>query len=436
MRQKLGTKFGMIVILILGLLIPIFMIQGLIDDRQALQLEVREDIARSSSGEQRVIGPFLHITYTETQERNGELLNRDKRLMILPESLNLNSKLDTFSKYRGIYKAILYRSMSEMKGRFELSALSSIEFDKIKNVDLVIAIKDIRGIGQNTQIKLDDTLHTLLPGTGISQLPEGVRVNLALTNLSAKQELDFSIDLALQGMQKLSVVPVARHTQVSMNSNWPHPSFVGNYLPIDSTITEQGFTANWQTNFFATNIEELFSKCLFATQCELLNERSLGVSLVESVDHYLKSYRATNYALLVFTLVFACFFLLEVFNAKPLHPIQYGFVGLSLAVFYLLLVSLSEHIGFNSAYLIAAFSSSSLLSVYVSGMLKNTNQGAAFCFGLVCLYGLLFGLLSAEDYALLMGSLLVFLVLNITMLVTRKVDWYQSKEDVIEADGS
>ena len=427
MRQKLGTKFGIIVILILGLLIPILMIQGLIDDRQALQHEVRDDIARSSSGEQRIIGPFLHITYTETYERNGELLNRDKRLVILPESLNLNSKLDTFPKYRGIYKAILYRSMSEMKGRFELSALDSIEIGKIKSADLVIAIKDIRGIGQSTQIKLDDKLHALLPGTGISQLPEGVRVNLALTNVSAKQDIDFSIDLALQGMQKIAIVPVAKHTQVSMNSNWPHPSFVGNYLPADSTITDQGFTANWQTNFFATNIEELFSKCLFATQCGLLNERSLGVSLVESVDHYLKSYRATNYALLIFTLVFACFFLLEVFNAKPLHPIQYGFVGLSLAVFYLLLVSLSEHIGFNSAYFIAVAASSCLLSIYVSGMLKNTKMGMVFFCGLVCLYGLLFGLLSAEDYALLMGSLLVFLVLNITMLVTRKVDWYQPK---------
>ena len=427
MRQKLGTKFGIIVILILGLLIPILMIQGLIDDRQALQHEVRDDIARSSSGEQRIIGPFLHITYSETYERNGELLNRDKRLVILPESLNLNSKLDTFSKYRGIYKAILYRSMSEMKGRFELSALDSIEIGKIKSADLVIAIKDIRGIGQSTQIKLDDKLHALLPGTGISQLPEGVRVKLSPTNVSVKQGIDFSIDLALQGMQKLAIVPVAKHTQVSMNSNWPHPSFVGNYLPADSTITEQGFSANWQTNFFATNIEELFSKCLFATQCELLNERSLGVSLVESVDHYLKSYRATNYALLIFTLVFACFFLLEVFNAKPLHPIQYGFVGLSLAVFYLLLVSLSEHVGFNSAYFIAVAASSCLLSIYVSGMLKNTKMGMVFFCGLVCLYGLLFGLLSAEDYALLMGSLLVFLVLNITMLVTRKVDWYQPK---------
>lgn len=159
----------------------------------------------------------------------------------------------------------------------------------------------------------------------------------------------------------------------------------------------------------------------------------MGVELIDPVDHYLKSHRAINYSLLVITLVFASFFLLELFQARPVHPVQYGFVGLALALFYLLLISLSEHTGFNWAYVISVLASTCLLSVYVGGMLDNTKQGTVFGASLLCLYGLLFGLLEAESYALLMGTLLCFVILSVVMVITRNVDWYQGSHKSVEA---
>ncbi|KOO10876.1 hypothetical protein AKJ18_32005, partial [Vibrio xuii] len=211
----------------------------------------------------------------------------------------------------------------------------------------------------------------------------------------------------LQGMGQLQVTPIGKTTGVALSSEWPHPSFIGDYLPVSSEISESGFQAQWASNNFSSNIIQLFENCMYNnSHCYELDRRQMGVELIDPVDHYLKSHRAVNYSLLVMTLVFASFFLLELFQARPVHPIQYGFVGLALALFYLLLISLSEHIGFNWAYVVSAVASTGLLATYVGGMLNNSKRVAVFGVSLLSLYAMLFGLLQAESYALLMGTLL------------------------------
>lgn len=424
MKQKIETKLIIIIGLIVLLLIPIFMIQNLIDERSELQQQVQADIAKSSSDEQQVIGPFIHAQYLETVTVDGKTSEQLMNMTLLPESLNVSSNLATFEKYRGIYKALLYRSQNQFEGRFKTSALAVLADKKIKRLNLILAISDIRGIGQGSHINVNERSYELLPGTQLDQLPQGIRVELDYETIRKSEVLPYQIGLNLQGMRQLSFAPVGKNSSLTMQADWPHPSFVGDYLPIESSIMAQDFSASWQTNYFATNLKELFNQCLFRNECTLFKQRNMGVNLVDSVNHYLKNYRASNYAILVIVLIFASFFLLEVLRDEPIHPVQYGFVGLALAVFYLLLISLSEHLGFNIAYLLSALASAILLSVYVAGMLKNSKHGGLFLCGVLFIYSLLYGLLSAEDYALLMGSVLVFVVLSLIMLLTRRVNWY------------
>jgi len=423
-KQKIETKLIIIIGLIVLLLIPIFMIQNLIDERSELQQQVQADIAKSSSDEQQVIGPFIHAQYLETVTVDGKTSEQLMNMTLLPESLNVSSNLATFEKYRGIYKALLYRSQNQFEGRFKTSALAALADKKIKRLNLILAISDIRGIGQGSHINVNERSYELLPGTQLDQLPQGIRVELDYETIRKSEVLPYQIDLNLQGMRQLSFAPVGKNSSLTMQADWPHPSFVGDYLPIESSISARDFSASWQTNYFATNLKELFNQCLFRNECTLFKQRNMGVNLVDSVNHYLKNYRASNYAILVIVLIFASFFLLEVLRDEPIHPVQYGFVGLALAVFYLLLISLSEHLGFNIAYLLSALASAILLSVYVAGMLKNSKHGGLFLCGVLFLYSLLYGLLSAEDYALLMGSVLVFVVLSLIMLMTRRVNRY------------
>lgn len=423
-KQKIETKLIIIIGLIVLLLIPIFMIQNLIDERSELQQQVQADIAKSSSDEQQVIGPFIHAQYLETVTVDGKTSEQLMNMTLLPESLNVSSNLATFEKYRGIYKALLYRSQNQFEGRFKTSALAVLADKKIKRLNLILAISDVRGIGQGSHINVNERSYELLPGTQLDQLPQGIRVELDYETIRKSEVLPYQIGLNLQGMRQLSFAPVGKNSSLTMQADWPHPSFVGDYLPIESSISAQDFSASWQTNYFATNLKELFNQCLFRNECTLFKQRNMGVNLVDSVNHYLKNYRASNYAILVIVLIFASFFLLEVLRDEPIHPVQYGFVGLALAVFYLLLISLSEHLGFNIAYLLSALASAILLSVYVAGMLKNSKHGGLFLCGVLFIYSLLYGLLSAEDYALLMGSVLVFVVLSLIMMLTRRVNWY------------
>ena len=438
MNRSLTLKLGAIALLMLLLLIPLLMISGVIQDRQQLRDGMLEDIARSSSYSQLLSGPLMVVPYRKvvrtwklnekTNQRYQELGEERGRLYFLPERFELDGQVQTELRKRGIYEARLFHADNRISGHFSLPAQLGIKEDfndyQFDQPFLAVGISDIRGIENALKLELDGQRLDFIPGTQVRWLGEGVHVTLPALDAGQPTELTFGFDLLLQGTGQLQVVPVGKTSKVSLAANWPHPSFIGNYLPAQREVTDLGFTANWQTSFFSTNLQEALNSCVSGSGCEAFSGRSFGVSFIDPVDQYLKSDRAIKYALLFIVLTFAGFFLFEVLKSLAVHPVQYALVGVALALFYLLLLSLAEHIGFALAYLLSASACVLLIGFYVCHVLRSVRHGLSFSAGLAALYGLLYGLLSAEDYALLMGSLLLFGLLGVFMVLTRKLDWY------------
>ncbi|MBV4473163.1 cell envelope integrity protein CreD [Pseudomonas botevensis] len=450
MNKSLTIKLGAIALLILVLLVPLLMIDGMIDERQQLRDGVLEDIARSSSYSQQVSGPVMVVPYRKTihiwktnektNKRYEELSETRGRLYFLPERFELDGQVQTELRARGIYEARLFHADNRINGHFSLPAQLGIKEDfadyQFEAPFLAVGISDIRGIENALKLELGGQRLDFVPGTQVGWLGEGVRVTLPLLDTSKATELAFGFDLRLQGTGSLQVLPVGKTSSVTLAANWPHPSFIGNFLPAKREVTEAGFNADWQTSFFSTNLQEAMNRCVTG-DCEGFNGRSFGVSFIDPVDQYLKSDRAIKYALLFIVLTFAGFFLFEVLKSLAVHPVQYALVGVALAFFYLLLLSVSEHIGFALAYLLSASGCVLLIGFYVCHVLHSVRHGLSFSAGLAALYGLLYGLLSAEDYALLMGSLLLFGLLGVFMVLTRKLDWYgiaQKRVEPLEFD--
>ncbi|WP_339489548.1 cell envelope integrity protein CreD [Pseudomonas sp. EL_65y_Pfl2_R95] len=438
MNRPLFFKLGTIALLIVLLLVPLLMIDNLVSDRQYQRDRVVADIARSSSFAQQLTGPILIVPYTQamrgwkTNKKTGERFWEEwkvrGRLYFLPEQFSLNGTLRTELRSRGIYQARLYHSDNRITGSIILPA----NYDVSENVAdysfeqpfLSVGISDIRGINNDLKLELNGQRLSFQPGSSEPILGTGVHVPLPGLDGAKPQILNFAFDLKLQGTGSLHVTPIGRDSVLELSSDWPHPSFSGLYLPTERSVSAQGFKAKWHTSFFATNMEEILAGCGSGSECRELKSRTMGVGFVDPVDHYLKAERSIKYAMLFISLTFAVFFLFEVLKRMAVHPMQYALVGLSLALFYLLLISLSEHIAFALAYLISASSCVVLISFYVSYVLRSVARGIGFGLLLGMLYAMLYGLLSAEDYALLMGSILVFAVLGSFMVLTRNLDWY------------
>ncbi|MEX5587780.1 cell envelope integrity protein CreD [Pseudomonas urmiensis] len=435
MNKTLSFKLGMIALLMLLLLIPLLMIGGLIEERQTLRDSVLADIAQSSSFEQQISGPLLVVPYRKYERRwidkDGhsvqETTTVNGHLYFLPETFDAEIGIDTELRSRGIYQARLFHAKSQISGHFKLPERWGIDKDyedyRFDKPFLAVGISDIRGIESNLELTLDDQRLPFEAGTGLDWMRGGVHVALPGLDGQSAREFSYAFDLALQGTGQLHVLPIGRTSSVDMHANWPHPSFVGSYLPSRREINAEGFKAHWQTSFFATNLEDALLQCATVAQCADYKERTFGVSFVDPVDQYLKSERAIKYALLFIALTFAGFFLFEVLKNLSVHPVQYVLVGVALAFFYLLLLSLSEHLGFGPAYGLSASACVLLIGFYLSHVLHSLWRGVGFAAGMAVLYAMLFGLLSAEDYALLMGSLLCFGLLGVFMVLTRRLDW-------------
>ena len=438
MKRPLLFKLATIAFLMLLLMIPISMIDGVINERKSYQQEVVEEIAKSSTYSQKIVGPVLVVPYVkkirewkidpDTKVRYQADEFKHGRLYFLPSAFVVDGELKTERRARGIYEARLYHADNNISGHFDVPInygvvedLPDYEFD-LPYVSM--GIKDIRGIENGLKIQVNDDLVDMQPGSKLKMLGEGVHAPIRKFEFAQKSILHFKLNLVLQGTESLSIVPIGRDSLVNLGSDWPHPSFIGDYLPAKREISATGFTASWRTSYFSSNLEEAFHQCARKDDCDVFASRYFGVGLIDPVNQYVKSDRAIKYALLFVALTFAGFFLFEVLKRLAIHPVQYALVGLALAFFYLLLVSLSEHIAFAMAYFISSSACILLIGFYVTYVLKSVVRGAIFSGLLASLYGLLYGLLSAEDYALLMGSMLLFGLLGAFMVLTRKLDWY------------
>ena len=451
MRFPFLAKLTAVAGVTLLVLAPLSLTREKIEERQRLSNDARLSIAESSAGEQRVIAPVLRLscmesyTHESTVSVNGrDQIKRETRerecpaVTIAPALVEATGRIDLEAapRYRGLHRVRLYRAALKFKGRFDVPEAPEQKPDSVRRFDqarLVLSIADARGVKNAPKLALNGTGVDFKPGTGDAALGQGLSAPLGAATALGRDAV-FAFDLELAGMERFSFAPFAKQAIIKLASNWPAPNFNGKYLPDERNVTEEGFTAEWRINEFASGGEAALREWLARPRNNEANAQpghallnpppALGINLIEPVNLYSQSYRAAEYGFLFVGLTFLLVLAFEIAGVARVHPVQYGFVGLALAVFFLLLIALAEHIGFLRAYAAAAVACVSLITWYAVGMLASVRRGLAVGASSALLFAVLHMLLRSEDYALLMGALLVFAVLAAMMLTTRRMDWY------------
>ncbi len=419
---KMTTLFGAVLLL----LIPIMLIRQVIVERADYRSDVEDAIRQSTSGPQKLVGPLIAIPVTElyTVQEEDKTVER-KRSFIhfwLPESLMVDGNQNVEERKIGIYTGQVWHSDLTLKADFDVSRLSELNAPNIilGKPFIVISVGDARGIGVVKAPEVNGTALTIEPGTGLEQGGQGVHIPLPEGDWR-KQNLKLNMALNLSGTGDLSVVPAGRNSEMTLTSNWPHPSFLGDFLPAKREVSESGFQAQWQSSWFANNLGERFAS---GNDTGWENFPAFSVAVTTPADQYQLTDRATKYAILLIALTFIAFFVFETLTAQRLHPMQYLLVGLSLVMFYLLLLALSEHIGFTVAWIIASLIGALMNGIYLQAVLKGWRNSMLFTLALLLLDGVMWGLLNSADSALLLGTSVLVVALAGMMFVTRNIDWY------------
>lgn len=424
-QKKLLFKIGFILLLILLLMIPNYTIQDLILERKAQEYEVQSQIASSWGPDQKLIGPILSIPYEHEFETDSGTKIIAKQLRVLPQALDIKVDISTQERKKSIYKTILYNADHQLSGHFKMP--SAIDFGE--NVKTIHWDKAKVDIGFSSAASLDNIVDITL-GSNKYKMDSGASdaklFNSAIhaSNIVLDAEIkkvDFSTNIGINGSGSLKYLPIADNTTVTMQSTWSAPGFVGLPLPQNRKITENGFTAKWKSTEYNRPFKSMWDDNLVHLERQNVQ---FGVDLVQTVGHYQKNMRSAKYALLIISMSFLVFFFFETLKGNKIHPVQYIFIGLSLSIFYILLLSLSEHVGFDKAYTIAASSVVGLISWYSKFILEKTSNVVILSTILGGLYLYIYILLQMEEFALLVGSIGLFIALATTMYLSRNMNWY------------
>lgn len=435
-----GFKFFLIAALITVLIVPLLLVWVLIEERAQHATSVAGQIAEEWGGPQRINGPFLLIPYTvsRTITQGDKQIEevQERRAVFLPSSTMIAGTAAPKVLSRSIYDVTVYSSTLNFAGRFDIPRMADIAPDarSIRWRDAVVAvsISDVSGLKSTAALKLDGGQEIAFdPSLGVAGYSgQGIHARLADSGALEGEQIrafDFSFALTLDGSSSMFFAPVARDTTISMESPWPHPSFTGSFLPTDRKVTEQGFSARWQIPHLARSVPQAWTMAGSGEYGETPDTRlapfNFGVNFYIPVDFYDLSSRAAKYAVMFLATAFMAVFLLEVGSARPVHPVQYLLVGIAMVFFYVLLLSLSEHLGFRTGYVTAAGATSVMLALYIAKAQASARKGLVMLGVLVTLYTLLYLILRLEDYALLAGALGGFAMLTIVMFATLKVDW-------------
>lgn len=456
MQKTMSIKLIVIIAISLLLLLPLNMISGKIQERFYFQESAKQSVAESWTNAQTITGAFLAIRYTVkhtedvvdpgTQLPSVRTFKKRKIKFIVPESLHVDSVIENTVRHKGIYTIPVYNTDLSFTGTFsaaklkrEMAAIAQTpDLVEIEPPYLSLMVSDPRGINSIPQLNWQQNRIAFQPGSNIASNSQGMHALLPDLTTGKDGDVTFSFDLSVRGMEALAFVPIAANISVKATSAWPHPQFTGAFLPIKSEISDNGYSASWKATSFATNIFEKVTRCE-ESSCDALQELEFGVKHIETVDIYLLSERSVKYGFLFIGLSFIAFFIFEVLMKLPIHPIQYALVGAANAIFYLLLISLSEHYPFLVAYLVASVCCSLLLFFYLKVILRGGKFGAIFAGAISLLYSVLYVIISMEDLALMMGSFLTFIALTITMFATRNIDWYavgSQFQEMIEKDSA
>jgi len=423
-KKSISLKLFVIGFLVLILLIPAGMIRNLIRERESLMQQVTEEVTSKWGNEQTLAGPFMVIPYHTMIEDDNEIVKVKNYLHVLPESLVINGKMHPEERYRGIYKVIVYNSGLNFSGSFVFPNFSEIDINEndILWDEVVVnaGIPDMRGINHQIVFQLGESEFIAQPGIKYSNLIQS-GINFNVGDIYNKN-LDFQFNIDLNGGKGLYFYPLGKTTKATLSSSWESPSFTGAFLPDDRNVDNTGFTADWKILQLNRNYPQAWKNSEYN-----FNGSEFGVELIVPVNHYQKTMRSVKYAIMFIILTFLTFFFIELLKKKPVHPVQYLLVGISLIVFYSLLLSLTEHISFLWSYIIAASTIFILITFYAYSILKNIKTTAILSSILIIIYMFLYTLLQLMDYALLMGNIGLVIILAVIMYFSRKVNWYKEE---------
>jgi inner membrane protein len=423
-----GFKFLLIGILTVAMAIPLFFIQLALSDRERTAAGAANDIAAGWGGPQVVAGPVLLVPYTVQRQNlvNGQpvQVKQGFTAMLPPENLNMEVRATSGTRWRGIFEVPVYKAAIGMRATFDKTAIAGLlpSDAKVQWSDARVAIRvsDAHGLADNVVLNINGRVVPFESGVDVDDARfSGIQVK---AGVAGPGDLTLDTKFTLRGSREFSISPLGRRTTASVQSDWASPSFFGAFLPTDREITSKGFKASWTVPYLARGFSQSFVAA--ASQMDVLQQPAFGARFYQPVDHYQLVERSLKYAILLVALAFLVFFVVETVSPQRLHAVQYALVGSAQVLFYLLLLSLSEHIGFALSYLIAASATVILTSLYAMSVLGSMSRAGVLCAVLSALYGLLYVILNAEDYALLIGSALLFGALAATMYVTRRINWY------------
>lgn len=434
--ESVLIKLALIGILTLLLLIPSSWIQDLIWERQARQDEVIKEISDKWSGSQLLEGPVMVLPYktlVKQKDTNSKISYKEvlTNIYILPETLNIVSKVEPEILHRGIFDAVVYNTKVQVNGKFSALELKKsgidptmILWDKAK---LDIGLSDLKGLKNNPSIKLGNSVYDVEPDFSSLHLFQNNLIILPDLSQGHNAALNFNFDLDLRGSSELNFVHLGKTTTVKVEGKWNNPSFTGRYLPEDRRITKNGFTATWKMPYFNRPfpqqwVEENTVMHTISASNSVNDDASFGVKFILPVDQYQKTMRSAKYAILIILLTFISLFFTELLNKRKVHLLQYVLIGAAMSIYYTLLLSFSERVGFNTAYLIASVATVTLIGVFIASVLKSKKPAVIFSGILSVFYGFIFVIIQLQDLALLFGSIGLFITVAVMMYLSAKID--------------
>ncbi len=409
--------------LILVMLIPTIFISNLVTERQERQSHVTAEVSDRWAKAQVLSGPYIYLPYkTVRLDEHKKPVEDFNHLIIIPDKLDVNGQVSHELRQRSIYKVLLYKASLRNTGNFEfkLPKITSHSVIQWQDAKICYNLSDLKGIEERLVINFNGATYELSPGLPSEEIGKpGLSAPISLVAADEGKGLAFIINLKIKGSEQLHFIPLSGDSRFTLQSTWANPSFDGNNLPSTRSVSDKGFTATWNFNKANLPFGTILQDFKFDT-----SSLAFGVTMIQPADGYAKTDRCIKYAILFIGLTFSLFFIIELLQKKPVHPVQYILIGLALIIFYTLLLSFSEFIVFDLSYLFAALATISLISSYAYGHFRSLKTAGIFGGVLSLLYGFTFVLIRLEDTALLIGSIGLFIIIAIAMYASRKINWY------------
>ena len=433
LKESVTVKLIFIAFLILLLLIPSVLIQDLVRERSDRQNQTIKEVSDQYSGEQLIQGPVLVIPYkkqVKETDNSGKESTKEvtNNLFLLPNELHYNANVSPDVLHRGIFEVVVYNSAIKVSGNFTKADLNSLSItpDQLmpEKAKLLFSISDLKGLKTNPQLKIAGQVATAEPAFGDSLFANGLQVAVNLTGIADKT-IPFEFNLDLKGSEELSFLHLGKTTDVTVKGNWGSPSFDGRYLPDTRNIDAKSntFDARWRMLYYNRPFPQQWVDNLNVLKTKKADDATFGVKLRLPVDQYQKTTRSSKYAILIIMLTFISLFLTEMISKQRIHVFNYVLIGAAMIVYYTLLLSFSEQIGFTFAYLIASAATVILVAAFLKSLIKSSKSTGLFALILSLFYAFIYVIIQLEDLALLVGSIALFLIIATLMYFSRKINW-------------